>query len=294
MITGLKLPQLAVAVLLTAGLVLGSGADRVSSEPVGDLGSLIEELTPHGRADWTNGVIRATGVGFPPKDPVSPRHAKTMTKRAALGVALRNLLEALQGVHVSSATTIKNYMVDNDEIRVKINGIIEGAKVVKEEALPDGSYEVTVEMKLVGALSNLLLPEAGSQHIRKIAGPAKEFEKSKPYTGLVVDARGTGARPALAPRILNEEGLEAYSAAYVRGQDLLDQGIVVYVADIPSARSHNRVTDSPLVMKAIRAAGEAQTDLIIKDVDAQTLHVVPEHFSFLENAQVLVVLDQIY
>ncbi len=289
-----KMGRVLGASLLAAALAGSSGVDRsLALETPEKSGNFTEMLTPQGHVDWTNGVIRATGIGFPPKDPVSPRHAKIMTKRAALGVALRNLLEALQGVHVNSNTTIKNYMVSNDEIRVKINGIIEGAKVIREQALPDGSYEVTVEMKLTGSLSNVLLPKAGSKPAPKIVGSVGATKAKEAYTGLVVDARGTGARAALAPRILNQDGLEAYSTLYVKGQDLIEQGIVIYVADVTSASSHRRVTDRPLIIKAVGAGGEGRTDLIIRNVDAQTLHVVPEHFGFLEQAQVLVVLDQL-
>lgn len=217
-----------------------------------------------------------------------------LTKRAAKGVALRNLLEALQGVRVDSTTTIKNYMVDNDEIRVQVSGIIEDAKVVSQKALPDGAYETTVEMKLTGSFSDIILPDKKELAApQKISGSLPARMTLDNYTGLVVDARGTGALPSMKPRILNEDGVEAYSVSYVEAQDLINGGIVVYVADMPAAKRNGRVTAHPLIIKALRAAGEGKkTDIVIRNVDAQTLHVVPEHFEFLEKAKVLVVLDQ--
>jgi hypothetical protein len=43
----------------------------------------------------------------------------------------------------------------------------------------------------------------------------------------------------------------------------------------------------------MRATGQSNSDLVISDADAQSIHAVPEHFRFLEKAQVLVVLDRV-
>jgi len=125
---------------------------------------------------------------------------------------------------------------------------------------------------------------------KKIPGPPPRTDKPLHYTGLVVDARGTGAQPALAPKILNEEGQEAYSVAYVEDTKA-ENGTVVYVPGLSSAEAHPRVTHQPLVVKAMRATGQGKSDLVISDADAQSIHAVPDHFRFLEKAQVLVVLD---
>ena len=46
------------------------------------------------------------------------------------------------------------------------------------------------------------------------------------------------------------------------------------------------MTAHPLIIKALRAAGKGKkTDIVIRNVDAQTLHVVPEHFEFFGKGQ---------
>lgn len=251
-------------------------------------------VTPNGRANWTTGVVTAKGIGIPPKNPASALQAKEMAKSAAWAVALRNLLEVVKGVHVDSTTTIENFITKNDEVRTRVEGIVKGARLVNEHELPDGSYETTVEMKLTGDLSGVVLQKPSPR-----TDPLPRYHKavtdgrtaSRSYTGLVVDARGTGAQAALAPRILNEQGDEAYSAAYVEQRHVVEQGIAVYVADLPSAQANPRVTDTPLMIKALRATGRNRTDLVVSDADAQTVHGVPEHFKLLKQAKVLVVLD---
>jgi hypothetical protein len=283
-----------LAAITIFAVTLLHGSIAVAGESQGQKSAaLTETITEYGVTDWTNGVVRARGLGFPPKESANALHAKTMTKRAAHSVALRNLLETVKGVRVDSKTTVRNYMLANDEITVLISGMVEGAKVVHEQELPDGTYEVTLEMDLKGNLNKTVAPKPKDQKPPKIQGNGKVPTPVKlKYTGLVVDARGTGAQPALAPKILNEEGQEAYSVAYVEDAKA-ENGIVIYVPDLSSAEAHPRVTHQPLVVKAMRATGQSKSDLVISDADAQSIHAVPDHFRFLEKAQVLVVLDRV-
>lgn len=273
--------------LLSVLMLLVATPTLVSSESA----HVIENTTPHGRADWTTGIATAHGIGIPPKEAASPLQAKEMARTAAWAVALRNLLEVVMGIHVNSTTTVSNYVTTNDEVRAKVEGFIRGARLVNEQEMPDGSYETTVEMKLGGEFSKLVVPEIPPRSVPlahyQPKGPLRSTPKS--YTGLVVDARGLGARPALAPRLLTEQGEEAYSIAYVEQQVAAKDGIVLYAPDPASAKSNPRVTATPLLVKALRADG---ADLYISDADAQTIHGVPEHFKFLKQAKVLVVLEQ--
>ncbi len=266
-------------------------AQVVASEGTGHYTDVV---TPNGRADWTTGIVTAKGIGIPPKNPASALQAKEMARAAAWAVALRNLLEAVKGVYVDSTTTVSNYVTTNDEVRTRVEGMVKGAKLVKEQEMPDGSFETTVEMKLTGDFSGVVLPKPSlrTEPLPQYKTPVVDGHAiPKSYSGLVVDARGTGAHAALAPRILNEQGDEAYSVAYVEQRGVAEQGIVIYVPDSPSAQANPRVTSTPLVVKALRASGNNHTDLVVSDADVQTIHGVPDHFKFLKQAKVLVILD---
>jgi hypothetical protein len=251
-------------------------------------------VTPHGQADWTAGTVNAWGIGIPPKNPASALQAKEMARSAAWSVALRNLLEVVKGVYVDSTTTVSNYVTTSDEVRTKVEGFVQGARIVKEQEMPDGSFKTTVEMKLTGDFSGVVLPKLSprTEALPQYKKPVEDGRAiPKSYSGLVVDARGTGAHAALAPRILNEQGDEAYSVAYVESRGVAEQGIAIYVPDSPSAQVHPRVASIPLVVKALRASGNNHTDLVISDADVQTIHGVPDHFKFLKQAKVLIILD---
>ena len=279
--------------MIVSAAILCSGVPVVAQAAGEGAGHYTDTVTPNGRADWTTGMVTAKGIGIPPKNPASALQAKEMAKSAAWAVALRNLLEVVKGVRVDSTTTVNNFVTTNDEVRTRVEGMVKGAKLVKEQEMPDGSFETTVEMKLTGDFSGVMLPKSSPR-----VDPLPQYKKPvvdgytipKSYTGLVVDARGTGAQTALAPRILNEQGDEAYSVAYVEQRDVAEQGIAIYVPDLPSAQANPRVTSTPLLVKALRATGNNRTDLVVSDADVQTIHGIPEHFKFLKQAKVLVIL----
>ncbi len=102
-------------------------------------------------------VLRAKGYGVEPKDPtMTPPERTLMTKRAAKLDALRNLTEQVYGVRIKSDTYVRDFVTQSDEMRAKVNTFIQGARVVSERQMPDGSYEVEVEVE-VDPIRNIFL-----------------------------------------------------------------------------------------------------------------------------------------
>lgn len=279
---------LMVVVLMGNGLFHAQSLDAQSA--------LVHTQTEHGMVDWSNGVIRAVGLGVPPDNSMNATHAHEMAKRAGRVVAYRNLLEIVEGIHVDAHTLVKNYMVESDTINTKVKGIVHGAKVTEEKPLPDGSYHVTVEMRLSGDFQKTVLPPREQEPDPiKFTRPtssikAQSADEVLVYTGLVVDAQGLDVKKTMTPKILMEDGRVVYGSEWVDPEVVQEQTVVGYVNGIPNAKSHQRVIATPLVVKALRVDAANPSDLVISDADAQTLHMVPEHLSFLKKAKVLVVL----
>jgi hypothetical protein len=239
--------------------------------------------------DWTTGVITAVGIGAPPAEPANAAQARAMAERAAQVVAYRNILEAVKGVRVDSTTTVENFMVTSDVIRTDVSGIIQGATVMDKKYMSDGSVEVTVGMKLTGALADALLPK--TLPTPAASTPPSASASGQIYTGLIVDARGLGVRPAMAPKIMNEEGKEIYGSAYISRDYAVREGMAGYLKDPVAAQANPRVADKPLLVKAVKVSGDARVDMTISNADALVIQSAAQNLSMLEKCRVIILVD---
>ena len=270
---------------------------------------LVEQIGTGGNINWTKGVIQAKGIGVPPEQHYGKPQARPMALRAAKLDALRNLLEVTKGVRINSTTTVKDYVVESDIIMSKVEGMIKGAQAVKQEYLADGTIEVTMQMSFHGGFAQLVLPQEIKQV--ELIKPETSFvsiEPSKPflavpskiteeptsgiiYTGLVVNASGLNARPAMAPKIIDENGQEVYGSAFVSREFAVQQGMSGYAKDMTAAQDNPRVTNNPLIVKGLKTEGPGNSDIVISNADASKLKSASEHLSFMKKCRVMIVVD---
>ncbi|MCK9420436.1 MAG: LPP20 family lipoprotein [Nitrospirae bacterium] len=277
----------AIIVLILFTVVAGNA----SAQLAGTIKDVEQSVGSSGRVDWTTGVLTAVGIGAPPAQPANAAQARAMAERAAQVVAYRNLLEAVKGVRVDSTTTVENFIITSDVIRTEVSGIIQGATIMDKKYMSDGSVEVTVGMKLTGALAESLLPKTPPTPPTGLTGTLAPAAPGQLYTGLIVDARGLGVKPAMAPKILNEDGKEVYGSAWINRDYAVREGMVGYLKDPVQAQTNPRVTDKPLMVKAIKVAGDARVDMVITNADAAMLHSASENLSMLQKCRVIVLVD---
>lgn len=279
-------------VIVLAVIILAAGGAQ--AQLVGTVKDVIDPVGSTGKVDWTTGVITAVGIGAPPAQPANAAQARAMAERAAQVVAYRNLLEAVKGVRVDSTTTVENFIVTSDVIKTQVNGIIQGATIMDKKYMSDGSVEVTVGMKLTGALAEALLPKtppASATPAVPGAAPAPGAAPGQLYTGLIVDARGLGVRPAMAPKILNEDGKEVYGSAWVNREWAVKEGMVGYLKDPAAAQANPRVTDKPLLVKALKVSGDGRVDTVISNADATALQNASQNLNMLKKCRVVILVD---
>ncbi|HEY6012000.1 MAG TPA: LPP20 family lipoprotein, partial [Nitrospirota bacterium] len=277
------------AVIALLLLILSAGA--APAQLMGTIKDVEQSVGSTGKVDWTTGVITAVGIGAPPAQPANAAQARAMAERAAQVVAYRNLLEAVKGVRVDSTTLVENFMVTSDVIRTEVNGIIQGAMIMDKKYMSDGSVEVTVGMKLSGALADALLPKGPQTPPAGLSGTLAPATPGQLYTGLIVDARGLGVKPAMAPKILNEDGKEVYGSAWINRDYAVREGMAGYLKDPVAAQTNPRVTDKPLMVKALKASGDARVDTVITNADAAMLHNAAQNLSMLEKCRVIILVD---
>lgn len=303
----------AMLILLIGGLVLAPALGYSNWQGV------VQNMQS-GSIDWSQRVVQATGIGAPPEKYMGKPQARPMALRAAQVDAYRNLLEITQGVRVNSTTLVKNYVAENDVIMARVEGLVKGAQMVNKEYLSDGTVEVTLQMSLDGGFAQIMLPP-DVQDVKPVVPmdtppavmppadmptppeaatpdmpdtPAATMPEKTPsdvYTGLVVDARGLNARPAMSPKILDEEGKEVYGSAFVSREYAIQQGMSGYAKQLEAARTNDRVTDNPLTVKGVSTKGPGQCDVVISNADAAMLRSASENLSFMKKCRVMIVVD---
>jgi len=254
-------------------------------------GQDLVEQTLQGSINWSEGVVQAVGIGAPSEKHYGKPSARPMALRAAKLDAMRNILEAINGVRIDGSTIVRDYAVESDIIRSKVEGMIQGAEIVKQEYLSDGTIEITMAMSLRGGFSQLVLPDEIKplESVKPVMTPMKH--SSAVYTGLVVDARGLSARPAMSPKILDETGQEVYGSAFVSREYAVQQGMSGYAKDIAAAHRNQRVTDNPITVKGLRTEGLGRSDIVISNADASALRSASENLSFMKKCRVMIVVD---
>jgi hypothetical protein len=253
-----------------------------------------QQVSSYGNINWQDQIIRSTGIGAPnPKMPLAAQRAGAL--EAAKRIALRNILETVKGMAINSETTVENAMMSSDVINTQVSGIVRNFRVAATRYMSTGDVEVDVEIPMSGILTDALLP--GQQG--GVMMPGQNFpidpsflpQQSGVFTGLIIDARGTGLRPAIAPRVLDEQGNEVYGSGYVSRDYAVQIGVIGYEKDVNRARLNERVADSPLIITGIKAAGTNRTDVVITNPDAQMVIAAAKNLNFMEQCKVMIILD---
>lgn len=240
------------------------------------------------RIDWERQVIITHSLGVPATTMPRPAWRSTAI-RAARQAAIRDLLEAVQGVTISSTTTVRNAMLESDVIRSKIEGTVHDFKILKVKYYDAYDVGMIVEMPLTGAVYDAVLP--GERGGRIVQGPSTATPAAGgAVTGLIIDAVGLDVMPAMAPKILDEEGNEVYGTTKVLRNWALQQGVAGYHNNMQGARENERVSGNPMVVKALRTTGPNGCDLIISTADAERVRSAAQNQPFLEECRVMIVL----
>jgi len=304
----MNLKSLLISVTLMLLMLSGFTMAQNVSQAIGTVGTV----------DWSSQMIRATGIGAPnPNLPQAAQRASAI--EAAKRVALRNLLETIQGMSINSETTVRNAMMENDVITTRVQGVVRGFTVVDTKYMSTGDIDVTVEMPITGALSDVLLPQqmggtpiSGGAVVPQVQGqlwpankpvpegyvliaPASPGQSVSPsggvYTGLVINAKGLGIRPAMAPKIIDESGQELYGSKYVSREWAVKIGMVGYDKDVTRAKSNDRVTNNPLVVNGIKVIGANKADIVVSNNDAALIRNTAANQNFLDKCKVMFIVD---
>ena len=258
----------------------------------------------NGAMNYSNGWITATGIGGISPQAQNPGMARGMAVRAAKIDAMRNLLETVLAVAVTSETSVRGAAVENDVIKTKVKGMVKGARIrdINEDGrhdtndfryLSDTSIEIEMEIHMSG-ISSIVLPPAGYAEAQAGVAPPSAGTSapiSGSTTGLIIDARGVGARPAMSPKIVDQNGGVVYGPSSFTRDYAIKFGVAGYSKDIETAKSDPRVVGNPLIVRGIGVQGSNGTDIVVANGDAATIRRAESSGKVLSSCKVMIILD---
>ncbi len=258
----------------------------------------------NGAMNYSNGWITATGIGGISPLAQNPGMARGMAVRAAKIDAMRNLLETVLALTVTSETAVRGAAVENDVIKTKVEGMVKGARIrdINEDGrhdtndfryLSDTSIEIEMEIHMSG-ISSIVLPPAGYAEAQAGAAPPSAGTSapiSGSTTGLIIDARGVGARPAMSPKIVDQNGGVVYGPSSFTRDYAIKFGVAGYSKDIETAKSDPRVVGNPLIVRGIGVQGSNGTDIVVANGDAATIRRAESSGKILSSCKVMIILD---
>lgn len=235
----------ALAAMLAVGGCGGAAADGGPSADV-------IEVVAHGvRIDWTTLQLEVTADAST-AGPQTVEGAEQLARRAVDAA----YDQAVGSVRVTADARVADLVADSD-LGAAIRSRVSRWEVVRAEYGTSGRVELVASL----SLQELLRPWA-----LQIARPGVPPVGGSPVTGVVVDARGTGIRPAYALRLIGPDGRVLYA-----GEQWEEEAVTAapyrFVQD-PAHPAASGAGDRPLLLIAADVRG---SDLVLGDADAELL-----------------------
>ena len=245
----------------------------------------------NGSINYSDQTIAAVGIGFVPQNVINAGQARRMALRIAKQDALRQLIEIVNGVTLTSETTMSGAMVD-DVINTKVRGFIRGARQIGDpKYLSDTSVEVEYSVPMSGISDIMLPPLTVAAAPPGATQPGTGAATTGGITGVIIDARGLKTRPAMAPRILDQNGNAVYGPGTYDRSYAVTNGVAGYSKSLEAAQKDPRVLGNPLVVKGVSTSGTNRTDIVISNADVSKIDLANRSYNILKDCRVLILLD---
>jgi len=221
------------------------------------------------------------------------------------------MLRTLKSVSYDRDWTVGSYLSSHSLVSRKLERMNLTSERLGTKYLSDGTVTTEYEFPLTGAVLELMLPvrsvprllgrtacpccgqpwpegkepPAGVELIPYETGGAPE------YTGILVDAKGLNARPALFPQIVTESGEDVFSADFAKPEQMTRHGLVGYFRDRTQALTADRVGSNPLIVRALGVTGTNYCDLVVSQADAARIHGSRSNLELLTGCRVGFLID---
>jgi len=258
-----------------------------------------------GQINWTRGLVMANGaITVQDAESMDPSRQGT---EVAFQRAVRNIYNTLLQLRIDDKRCGASLFADNGNTRSKIEDMAGASKIMHIDREPSGGGSLSVQMSLYGGFAQFVLPtdirqvqpilplngdNRGEGAFKQPSDARTAKADSGGYTGLIVDARGTGAKPSMVPSLLDENGVAVFGPAYVSREYAVQYGVCQYIRLTKNDWSAlPRVAPNPLVVKGLKTEPPDSCRIVISNADASKLRGASSHLEFLKRCRVIIVLD---
>jgi hypothetical protein len=220
--------------------------------------------------NWTDGYVEVTAIGAVNLALAqSKAHALSQAEETARALAYRKLSEKIYGVQVNSRTTVSGAVATSDSLVTQTQGLVRDAHEVKvsHEIMDDGSLLCAVTMAVPmttarGLAALAAETPAANADAPRFVGGGVDPPVDADYTGVIIDATGLEANPALSPTLLTEDGFVVYGAETLGAERISSLGVARYAKTLEQAKEKGAGA-KPFVIKALKSVGEYACDLVL-------------------------------
>ncbi|NQU15766.1 MAG: hypothetical protein HQ561_16550 [Desulfobacteraceae bacterium] len=250
--------------------------------------------------------------------------------RAATVVAQRDLLEVLEGLRLYGQTTVRDGMLQSDQIRTSVDGFLRGATKCGEKFYGSRGYaEVCMRLYIrgKGGLFDIILPLMKDNNLMPKPGPyykpklipkvlttpsapaekpltkappevkpeavpevARPSELKTTYDGLIIDVRAFQFKPALVNTIVTENDEIVFDPSKILSNVLVERGCGGFTTDPNKAKALLVSWGSKSPMTLQGIAVVKSTNAKISADDAAAVFVHDKKSNILAQAKVVFLL----
>ncbi len=204
----------------------------------GPADNLVEDVGRGLLVDWSTLMVEVEAGSYR----AGAQATKAVEQSARL--AIDDRLDAGLGVvRVAPGVLVEDLLGEED-----LSGSLEARR--SRWRVSEATYTVSGKVDLRAQLS---LQEFLKPFTLKRARPTPPHGEASPHTGVLIDARGLGARPAYLPALLGPDGAPLWQGE-MWDEDAVSAAPVVWVPD-PAHPAAARAGDRPLLLTATSASG---------------------------------------
>ena len=201
-------------------------------------------------------------------------------------------------LYADSSRTLSDYVITEDITLIQVQNFISTGYRTPEVFTNDASRLNTTNTLNIDGIGKFLI----KHKIAYLPEAPIETVPSRPYTGIIIDARGKlpvhgeyikdKTSPCFYPKIWDEKMNTVYERSMVNPDVIINQGLISYDYTENPKNYIGRIGTDPLFIKAVEVFGRNRTDPVISREDALKILTVPENIKLLQEGKVVILLDK--